>query len=322
VLTVGAWAIQLVVLALVAPAAGTTLALALGATAGLGLVGTLAARAVPPPVDRQLGLRGFAWTWLGPLVMLLPVVLLVSELDNRIAEVLPRPAALEATRAPAPDAGADAETAPGAAESGAEVRPDAGAQAAPEAPADATGAAPRQDAPPAPPPAPAEEPAGSDPLATLEWALFAVLLRPVLEEFYFRGVVHHAMVSGLGAWRGVAATALLFAAVRGSLGLGSEYAMATLGVQALLDGLLLGCLRLATGSILPGVLFQAGTAGLGLIALVAGDAVPIPGFNTDGGRTPAAFLAPALLSVAAGLFFVLRGVRARDAAPRPPPVSG
>jgi membrane protease YdiL (CAAX protease family) len=64
-------------------------ALGLGEALGLGGVATLAARRVPGPHDARLGLRGFKLDLLLPLLCLLPVVFLISELDNWMRVLIP-----------------------------------------------------------------------------------------------------------------------------------------------------------------------------------------------------------------------------------------
>lgn len=63
------------------------IAIGVGLAAGYGGLGTLAARRVTAPADVRLGLRGSAPAYLLPVLLLVPVVLLVSELDN-VAHVL------------------------------------------------------------------------------------------------------------------------------------------------------------------------------------------------------------------------------------------
>jgi membrane protease YdiL (CAAX protease family) len=189
---------------LATPAEGGVFGLALGLLLGLGGAGTLAARGVPAPAERRIGLVGFAPRLLLPLALLAPFVLLASEIDNCIAAAF-FPAAKTA----------------------------------------------------------AEGAARPDPLATLEWVLFAVLLRPVLEEFFFRGVIQQGVAATLGPARGVLLTALLFALVRTSLFGADAYHAVSFGVQALAAGLLLGFVRLASGSILACVLLQTALEGAG-----------------------------------------------------------
>ncbi len=242
-----AWGVMVLVTVLATPGAGGTLGIALGTVLGLGGAGTLAARAIPAPADRRIGLTGFAPAVLLPVLLLVPYVLLVSELDNWIAELFP-----------------PAEAAEGEAE------------------------------------VPLEG------LAAVELVLFLVLLRPVLEEFFFRGVVQQGVVATLGARRGLVLTAFLFALMRASFGLGDTQRALTLAAQGFCEGLLLGGLRLASGSILPGVVLGMLTAGLGLLALATKEAFAIPGFNDASPHTPLAWLLPAALSVAAALAWLRR----------------
>jgi membrane protease YdiL (CAAX protease family) len=249
VLTAFAWSVLVLVAALATPAAGGTLGLALGMLLGFGGAGTLAARAMPPPADARIGLAGFAPRLVLPLVLLLPAVLLLSELDNRVAVHLfdgVEPQRTESTLGP---------------------------------------------------------------LDTLEWVLFGVLLRPVLEEFFFRGVVQQGVVSALGTGGGVVLTALLFALVRTSLFANDAYHATSIGLQALALGVLLGFVRLASGSILAGVLVLCGSEALGILSLTLREEVPIPGFNAGGRETPLAWLASAGLSVAAGVALLSRAAR-------------
>jgi membrane protease YdiL (CAAX protease family) len=247
-----AWGVMVVVAVIAAPATGVTLGLALGCALGLGGAGTLAARAVPKPAERRIGLRGFAPRLLLPVLLLVPAVLLSSELDNWIARLFPAAEPAEAA---------------------------------------------------------ASEPALG--LAALELMLFTVLLRPVLEEFFFRGVVQQGVAATLGPARGVVFTAALFGLVRASFGLFDPYRALSSGAQAFLEGLLLGGLRLASGSILPGVLLQMLGGAAGFAALAWKEALPIPGFNTGSGHTPLAWLAPAALSVAAGVGTLVQMSRRR-----------
>ena len=155
----------------------------------------------------------------------------------------------------------------------------------------------------------AEGAAGPDALATLEWVLFAVLLRPVLEEFFFRGVVQQGVVAALGPARGVLLTALLFSFVRTSVFGADAYHAVSLGAQALLTGLLLGFVRLRSGSILSCVLLQT------VLSLVLREPLQIPGFNAEGAHTPLGWLLPAVLSVGLGITLLARAAQRPRAGP-------
>jgi membrane protease YdiL (CAAX protease family) len=240
---------MVLVTVLATPSAGGTLGIALGTVLGLGGAGTLGARSIPAPAEQRIGLTGFPLRLLLPLLFLAPYVLLVSELDNWIAELFPAP-----------------ESAESAEEAGFEL-------------------------------------VG---LAAVELVLFLVLLRPVLEEFFFRGVVQQGVVAVLGTRRGIVLTAFLFAVVRASFGLGDTQRALTLAAQGFCEGLLLSGLRLASGSILPGAVLAMLTAGLGLLALATKEALVIPGFNDESAHTPLTWLIPAALSVAGGLVWLRR----------------
>jgi membrane protease YdiL (CAAX protease family) len=238
---------------LLLPAAGLSFALAIGLCLGYGGVGTIAARAVPPPAEQRLGLRGFAPRFVLPILLVLPAVVLASEIDNWVRPLFP-----------------------------ALVLPDA-----------ANGA-------------PSDEEVLR--LAALELVIVVVLLRPVLEEFFFRGVVQQGVVAHLGAVAGVAQTALLSGLASGGLALpfGPDRA-ASAAAQGVLLGLLLGVLRHASGSLLASmvaaVLLEATN-----VAMAAGlaELLPIAGFNAPGEHTPVAVLATCALPVIGGVVLCLR----------------
>lgn len=254
-LTAAGWLLMWFVVAVaVSLGATSTLGLALGATLGFGVVGSIVARSVPEPAAERIGLHGFPARQAGMLVLLLPAVILISEIDNGIQWVLPPGE---------PGESLDADTV-------------------------------------------------SSGLQTVEWMIYSVLLRPVVEEFFFRGVLQQGAVAWLGRLRGVALIALLFAGVRASLGIGSPYGaylVASLWSQALFEGVLLGVARLATGSLLAPILLHAGIAALGGVGVLVSDWVPIPGFNSEGAHSPLALVVPSALCVALGLKLALSGLR-------------
>ena len=211
------------------------LAEALAYTLAFGGVGSLAARFVPEPADLRLGLTPFSVRAMLPTLLLLPSLLLLSELDNWIR------AALAA------------------------------------APIEGLGIARAVPA---------------------EGALLAVLLLPVLQEFFFRGVLQQGCIARLGARRGVLFVALLQGLLTTPTHASDVAGALSASAQLLALGVLLGFLRIATGSLLPGIALCIGSAGLTLAAEVFADRVPIAGFNAPGATTPLALLLPALLSVA------------------------
>lgn len=234
------------------------IALGVGLTVGYGGLGTLAAQQVAPPADARLGLRGCAPAWLLPVLLFVPVVLLVSELDN-VAHVLfpPAPAA-----APAPDA-----------------------------------------------PAVRALLSLATPLDLLESAVLVVGLAPLLQEWFFRGVLQQGLVAHLGTRGGVVLTALLSAlATSAPVVAFPIWVAALLGAFAM--GLLQGALRVASGSIVPAVLLHMAASAGGLFAEAFADRLPIPGFNAPGPHSPPVLLAAALASCVLGVA-VLRRLAAR-----------
>lgn len=259
-LTVGSWLVTGLVLGVFVEPLGPIAALGLGLAIGLGVTGTLAARRVPPPQAERIGLRGFAPRLALALLLLVPLALLVSELDNVVRALLPAAEDLK-----------PAEGAPG----GKEIE---------------TG------------------------LFAIEATLVLVGLAPVVEEFFFRGVVQQGLVALGGARRGIFGAALLYALGHGNLvATPAGWVSATLG--SLLIGAALGYARLVSGSLLAPILLSMGIAGAGLLAVQLEERLPIPGFSAPGDHTPAVWLFPAAVSVAFGLALLVREGR-RAAPPR------
>ena len=254
-LTLGAWTVTLISAIALAPAGGG-IGMAVGLVLGFGGIATMAARGVPAPADVRLGLRRFDARILGWLALLLPLPLLLSELDNWVGVLLP-------------------------------VERDF----------------------------PSGDEVGL--LGIAESLLFLALLRPVVEEFFFRGVVQHGLVSHRGARAGVLLTAALYSLAHLGFYASDERAAASAALQGVVEGIVLGTLRIASGSILPGILLRTATSALGLFAVVGADALPIPGFNTGDPHTPALWLIPAAVSVALALRLI---ARAAAAAPNDPPI--
>jgi len=155
-------------------------------------------------------------------------------------------------------------------------------------------------------------------LGTLQWALFAVGLLPVVEEFFFRGVLLQGLVAQLGTTRGLLLAAALYALVQASLGAGDAYQVATRVMTAGFSGLLFGGLRLACGSLLAPILLHASMALAGVAATALAARLPIPGFNTGGGHTPLVWLLPSLVAVLVGVVWLSREYARQPPPPEPP----
>ncbi|MCP5059417.1 MAG: CPBP family intramembrane metalloprotease [bacterium] len=241
-LTLAALMVMLLVVAPFFTAGHIVAGLAAGTVVGFGGVGSLAARRVPAPADQHLGLCGVPLKRLLIVLMLVPLVLWLSELENIVALWLERPE-------------------------------------------------------PTPPPEPGSN-GISEGLRSLEIALFVVLLRPVVEEFFFRGVIQQGVVAHLGPGWGVLLSTLLFSLSRGLTGPTSEYGAVVVVLQMLVLGGVLGALRLATGSLLPGILLQGLMNSIEILALSVAEDFPIQGFTTLDSHTHPALLLPAALLIA------------------------
>ncbi len=155
-------------------------------------------------------------------------------------------------------------------------------------------------------------------LAMVEVVIVLVLLRPVLEEFFFRGVVQQGLVAHLGAAGGVLQTALLSGLASGGLALpfGPDRA-ASDAVQAVFLGLWLGLLRQVSGSLLAAivaaVLLEAASVALGT---GLAERIPIAGFNAPGEHTAVAVLAACVLPVATAVALCLRWRDGREDVPQ------
>jgi membrane protease YdiL (CAAX protease family) len=246
------------------PLVGSTAALGLATAVGLGAAGALGATRIPRPHGARVGLRGLRIRQLLPLLLLLPVALLASEVDNAVLAAFP-----------APDA------------------PQLAQQVREKLPTDAG-------------------------LAFLESLLVAVGLVPLVEEWFFRGVIQQGLVARLGARSGVLLTAMLFALGHAGPGL-SPGSWGALVAQTLVLGLVFGIARHKTGSLLAAVFLHVGVNLAGVLALAYASRVPIAGYNAPGAHTPVPLIVPAAFSVALGLALL-----AREHAPRIPevPVAG
>ncbi len=266
-LTVLGLATALFVLTLLLPVVTPMTALGIAIAIGFGGVGSLAARRVAPPQETRLGLCGFAWRHLLPILLLLPVTLLASELDNVIRAWLPAPDQAEIAQRVA------------------------------------------------------ERLTGGGALGWVESVIVALGIAPVVEEFFFRGVLLQGLVANSGVLRALAATALLFGLGHGTLG-ASPGAFLSALAGATLYGVVLGWVRLGTGSLLASMLLHGGINALGLLALQLADRFPIAGYNAPGAHTPPVVLAVCGASVAVGLWLLAGGAlspRALPPVPAPPP---
>ena len=225
-----------------------TAAAGIGTVLGLGGAGLLGAVNIPPPHAERVGLRGLRRQQLLPLLLLLPIALLASEVDNAIGLLLPAPDAQQVVQ-----------------------------ETIERLPTDTS-------------------------LSVLETLIVAVGLVPVVEEWFFRGVLQQGLVASMGAVGGILVTALLFAFGHGA-GL-SPQAWAALVAQTLVLGIAFGYARHRTGSLLASILLHIGVNGMGVAAMAAPLVIAVPGYNAPGAHTPLLVLLPAIVSVAVGAWLL------------------
>ncbi len=229
-----------------------TAAVGIAAVLGLGGAGLLGATNIPPPHAERVGLRGLRAQQLLPLLLLLPIALIASEVDNVIGLIFPAPDAQLVVQ-----------------------------ETLDKLPTDTR-------------------------LSVLETLIVAVGLVPVVEEWFFRGVVQQGLVASMGAAGGIFVTALFFALGHGA-GL-SPQAWGALVAQTLVLGITFGYARHRTGSLLAPILLHIGVNGMGVVAMAAPLLIAVPGYNAAGAHTPLLVLLPAIVSVAVGAWFLSKEV--------------
>jgi len=233
---------------LVSDWATPTAAIGIATVLGLGGAGMLGAVNIPPPHAERVGLRGLHRQQLLPLLLLLPIALLASEVDNSIGLFFPAPDSQQVVQ-----------------------------ETIDRLPNDTS-------------------------LAVLETGIVAVGLVPVVEEWFFRGVLQQGLVASIGAVGGVFVTALFFALGHGA-GL-SPQAWAALVAQTLVLGITFGYARHRTGSLLAPILLHIGVNGMGVAAMAAPLVIAVPGYNAPGTHTPLSVLLPAIVLVAIGAWML------------------
>ncbi len=156
----------------------------------------------------------------------------------------------------------------------------------------------------------------SGPYGEIQRFIVIVGLAPVMEEWLFRGGSQQGLVGNLGRMRGLVMTALLFAICRLAPGLAPSTLLSFLLIS-FATGLLLGWVRIVTGSLLAVILLHTGFNLIGWSAAAYADSFPIQGFNVPDTSTSMQVLLPCL--VATG--FALRALkRAWHSAPPDPPL--
>ncbi|MCA9503595.1 MAG: CPBP family intramembrane metalloprotease [Spirochaetaceae bacterium] len=153
-----------------------------------------------------------------------------------------------------------------------------------------------------------------DPWSLLQLLIVMVGIAPIVEEFFFRGVIQQGLIAVSGLHRGLLLTALLSTLARpvfvSDL---ARFLVAVVGFFAL--AWLLGIVRLATRSVLGPMLLASSWAAIGLASLALEGRLDLPGMNVDDSHLPILVtLVSAALVGWAGLAFYREALRRFEAA--------
>jgi len=240
---------------------GAVAAIGIGQALAVGTIATIAAKRIPEPHVERIGLRGFNFRSLPLVLCLVPAILLASEFDNYATDWSPS----EAETTPSEDTGAAYDPLVDAPEN---TDRDEEHEETPE---EIALEKLRVDL--------------DDPWTLAQAFVISVGITPVVEEFFFRGVIQQSLVARLGMLRGVGLTALLYT-------LPHLPAVATLPrffagmISAFGIGCLLGFVCIATGSILGSILLASLTAFVGIFSFAVRKSIPLPGMNVEGTHLP------------------------------------
>ncbi len=239
-------------------------AIGVGQVVGFGMVAIFATQHIPEPHVERLGLKGFDKQFLWVLLLLLPSLFLMSELDNIIRDLAPPPPALDS------DVEFEVESSQLFARSF---------------------------------------------YGDIQRFIVIVGLAPVMEEWLFRGVIQQGLMGNLGRFRGLFLTALLFALCRLVPGL-PPTTLASFLLISFATGLLLGCVRIATGSLLAPILLHTGFNAISWAASFFADEWQIDGFNVPNSHSSFDILAPSLVATGFALVALRRALK--QSPPDPP----
>lgn len=281
---------------------GALVAIGVGQAIGVGAVATMAAQRVPEPQAERLGLRPLQLDAIPVILCLAPAILLVSELDNYAADW--STASTAAIEAPIDELPSSAESDQAAGldevvvdfdavpageleldrptvveeveqlERPADLETHGDAQAGE---GDTRGRA-ETDQPPAVFDA-------DDPWSLLQLVIVMVGIAPIVEEFFFRGVIQQGLVLRMGMLRGVAFAALLSTLAR-PVNVADPPRFLAAALAFFVLGWGLGIVRIATQSVLGSMLLASTWAGVGVAALALQGEMDLPGMNVEGTHLP------------------------------------
>jgi len=251
---------------------GEIAAQGIGRTIGFGAVASMALQRIGPPQGRRLGVRRLEPEAIPLILCLVPAVFLMSELDNYAYDWAPdEPNLLERLAAP-PAEDAPPEAVPegeGAslAESVGEEQVDADDESGAAEPVERRLIDP------------------DDPWSVLQGLILIAGLVPLIDGFFFFGVLQQGLVRKLGLFQGVFFAGLFWMLMRDYPVTGATRFL--VGTVSLLGmGWILGMVRIATGSILGPILLSGAWAAIGFVSGAYTGVVEWPGMNVPGTHLP------------------------------------
>jgi membrane protease YdiL (CAAX protease family) len=261
---------------------GAVAAIGIGQALAVGTIATLSAKRVREPHAERMGLRSFDPRALPMVLCLVPAILLASELDNYATDWSPVDVEAGLETEESANSPTDPSANPFDEESG-----DGWAGIEDDGASTRAGTEGEGGTEPSPEEVALEELRVDldDPWVLAQAFVISVGITPVVEEFFFRGVLQQSLVARLGLARGVGFVALLYT-------LPHLPAVATLPrflagiVSAFGIGYLLGLVRVATGSILGSIILASLSAGVGILSFAVRESLPLPGMNVEGTHLP------------------------------------
>ena len=157
--------------------------------------------------------------------------------------------------------------------------------------------------------------------AAAQTVIVAVGISPLVEGFFFFGVLLQGLVAKMGRVRGVFVTAVLYSIVHfPASGAPGSDALVPLA-SGLTVGALLALARLGSGSLLAAVGLSGAIAAVYLAAAELSDGLAITGFNAPGEHISLALVVPSAVAVLYGVRVLLRfAAQAEIAPPVPAPM--
>lgn len=291
---------------------GEIAAQGIGRAIGFGAVASMAIQRIGPPQGRRLGLRRLESEAIPLILCLVPAVFLMSELDNYAYDWAPdEPDLLESLAPPPTDVPGTADGAGGT--DGGDASPSAGAAGG--------GAIDAADGSTATETSERRLIDPDDTWSVLQGLILIAGLVPLIDGFFFFGVLQQGLVRKVGLLPGVFFAGLFWMLMRDYPVTGAtRFVVGTISLLGM--GWLLGMVRIATGTVLGPILLSSAWAAIGFLSGAYEGVIEWPGMNVEGTHLPFT-LVLASLGIVAWATWTIAGEatrrHAQDVADEPPP---